>query len=106
MKEIKIKKYNTIEDMNFNYNVLIEYKNRVNITKEQFDSINSYITYLELIKEYGMDINREKHRLYLELCKILDLHAMKDNKYYNEDYITKTLEMYIINNYIKNQENK
>lgn len=106
MREIKIKKYNTIEDMNFNYNVLIEYKNRVNITKEQFDSINSYITYLELIKEYGMDISRERHRLYLGLLKILDLHAMKDNKYYNEDYITKTLEIYIINNYIKNQENK
>ena len=106
MKEIKIKKYNTIEDMNFNYNVLIEYKNRVNITKEQFDSINSYITYLELIKEYGIDISRERQRLYLELRKILGLHSMKDNIHYNEDYITKTLEIYIINNYIKNQENK
>ena len=69
-------------------------------------SINSYITYLELIKEYGIDISGERHRLYLELRKILGLHAMKDNMHYNEDYITKTLEMYIINNYIKNQENK
>lgn len=106
MIEIKIKKYNTIEDMNFNYNVLIEYKSRVNITKEIFDSINSYIIYVELIKEYGIDISGEKHRLYLELRKILDLHAMKENKYYNEDYITKSLQMYSINNYIKNQENK
>ena len=102
MKEIKIKKYNTIEDMNFNYNVLIEYKNKVNITKEQFDSINSYITYLELIKEYGIDISRERQRLYLELRKILGLHAMKDNIHYNEDYIIMKVIYLFFSFYVNN----
>lgn len=104
MREIKIKKYNTIEEMNYNYNVLIDYKGKVNITKEQFDSLNSFNTYIDLIEEYYVNLNdlvREWNRNLWALRKIMDFHAKKVGMTDDKDYITSMLTKNVINDYIR-----
>ena len=104
MTEIKIKKYNTIEEMNYNYNVLIEYKNKVNITKEQFDTLDSFNAYIELIEDYCTNLNeltREWNRNLYVLRKMLNAYTTKNGLDDDRDYKTNALYLNIINNYIR-----
>ena len=106
MREIKIKKYNTIEDMNFNYNVLIDYKNKINISSDLYKSLDSFKAYVDLIidmdpifdsKEIPIINSKEIRRSYWALIKLIN-DKYKDD---TEDYITKSLKMHVINNYLK-----
>lgn len=107
MIEIKIRKYNTIEDMNFNYNVLIDYKNKVNISSDLYKSLDSFKSYVDLImdmepptlgyKEIPIVGYKEIRRSYWALLKLINDRYKDDT----EDYITKSLKMHVINEYIK-----
>jgi hypothetical protein len=106
MREIKIKKYDTIEDMNFNYNVLIYYKNKISISSDLYKSLDSFKAYVDLIldmepildsKEIPIVGYKEIRRSYWALLKLIN-DRYKDN---TEDYITKSLKMNVINEYIK-----
>lgn len=106
MREIKIRRYNTIEDMNFNYNVLIDYKNKINISSDLYKTLDSFKAYVDLIidvdpilgsKEIPIISSKEIKRSYWALLKLLN-DKYKDD---TEDYITKSLKMHVINKYIK-----
>ena len=102
MKEIKIRRYNTIEDMNFNYNVLIYYKNKINLSSDIFKSLDSFVTYVRLIMEIEPYLSyKEIRRSYWALHRLLNDKCKDKYEDEREEYIIKALKSYVVKEYIK-----
>lgn len=102
MKEIKIKRYNNIEEMNYNYNVLIYYKNKVNISSDIFKSLDSFASYASLIMEIDPVLgHKEIRRSYWALRRLISKKFKDVYENEGEEYIIKALRYYVITEYIK-----
>lgn len=102
MKEIKIKRYNNIEEMNYNYNVLIYYKNKVNISSDIFKSLDSFASYVSLIMEMDPVLgHNEIRRNYWALRRLISKKFKDVYENEGEEYIIKALRYYVITEYIK-----
>jgi hypothetical protein len=91
-------KIDTIEKMNYHYNMFREYKDQIHYYESDFNSLNKYGVLLEMADELGL--------LLYERVRLTALWNIKFPFDKEDNYIIKLFSKNIAYNYLKNRKLK